>query len=117
MENPHRTMPKIPNPECRLAGESGLFGIWSLGFGIWDFLVRREIAASGEDFRAFEVGTRHADLDLPPRAVLLGVAGGIRQAVLRANLRDDPVVRRLDVLHRRREKRLSARGFRNLRQV
>src|SRR6267143_2621564 len=94
-----------------------LLGISSLGFGIWDFLIRSEVTAAREDLRPLEIGTRHADFDLPPRAVLLRVAGRVGEAVLRADLRDHLVVRRLDVLHRRREERLAAGGFGNLLQV
>src|SRR5207302_9018842 len=71
-------------------------------------LIRREVAAAGEDLGAFEIGTGDADFDLAPRAVLLGVRRAVGEAVLRADLCDDLVVARLAVLHRRRAERLAA---------
>src|SRR5438552_5484648 len=59
---------------------------------LWRFLVRREVTVAGKDFRSLQIRTDGADFDLAPRAVLLCVGRGIRQAVLRADLRDHLVV-------------------------
>src|SRR5207237_1899137 len=86
-------------------------------FRLGRLLIRREVAAAGEDLGAFEIGTGDADFDLAPRAFLLGVRRAVGEAVLRADLCDDLVVARLDVLHRRREERLAAGRLGNLLQV
>src|SRR6185369_11675263 len=80
-------------------------------------LIRREVAATGEDFGAFQVRTSDADFDFPPCAVLLRICRGVGEAVLCPDLRDHLVVRRVDVLHRRRKERLAAGGFGNLHEV
>src|SRR6185436_2209181 len=109
----------LPIPKVAFLG----VGAWELGVDVpllgfgWRLLVRSEVTAARENLRALEVGTRHADFHLPPRAVLLRVGGGVREAVLGTDLRDHLVVRRLDVLHRRREKRLAPGRLGNLLQV
>src|SRR5262245_21926371 len=105
MEIPDRTTWDV-RPGARGPG----FGIRDWGFAVrWllrlggRFLIGREIAAAGEDFGAFQIRTRDADFYLAPCAILLCVRGAVRKAVLRADLRHNPVIRRVDVFHRRRK--------------
>src|SRR5262245_39464617 len=77
---------------------------------------RAEVPLARAHAKISAVLTHHFDLDLAPGAIRFLVGRVVAERVLRANLRDDFVVDAVELLDRRREERLPAGHFRDLRQ-
>src|SRR5688572_16064681 len=79
--------------------------------------VRREVPFARLHAEVLAIRAAHRDLDLPPVAVLRRIRRQIAEAVLRADLREDPVVGLVDLLHRAGKERLPSALGRDLRQL